>query len=93
MRPVFPRLVVGVEDPVKERPILFTGPSIPMVMDGTKTQTRRIADPDRLSVDLPSEIRSDLWDIMPKSQRMVAKKGRHRATLNPGQHGGDHEQR
>lgn len=68
---------------MKERPILFTGPSIPMVMDGTKTQTRRIADLQRLFVDLPREIRSDLWDIMPKSQRMVAKKGRHRATLNP----------
>jgi hypothetical protein len=53
-----------------------------MVMAGTKTQTRRIADLERLSVDVPAELRSDLWDIMPASYRMVARKGRHRAKLN-----------
>jgi hypothetical protein len=56
-----------------------------MVMAGTKTQTRRIADLERLSVDLPVEVRSDLWDDMPVSQRRVAKKGRHRVGMN--QHG------
>lgn len=65
---------------MREWPIIFTGVSIPMVMDGTKTQTRRIADLERLSVDVPRTVASDLGGLMPRS--WVAR-GRHRVRLNP----------
>ncbi len=41
---------------MKERPILFTGPSIPAVMDGTKSQTRRLINMNKLSVDVPDTV-------------------------------------
>jgi hypothetical protein len=51
-----------------------------MVMDGTKTQTRRLVDMGRLSVDIPVTVTSDLPGIIPLR---VAKPGRHRVRLNP----------
>jgi hypothetical protein len=63
---------------MREWPIIFTGVSIPMVMDGTKTQTRRIADLDRLRVDVPRSVMSDLPDLMPLRE---LKRGRYRVRI------------
>jgi hypothetical protein len=53
-----------------------------MVMDGTKTQTRRLVDMGRLSVDIPALVRSDAMPG-PHVPAVVAKPGRHRIRLNP----------
>ncbi len=67
---------------MKWRPIMFWHPLIPRVMDGTKTQTRRLVNMESLRVDLRREVHSDLADLFPSSL-ITVKPGRHRARLNP----------
>lgn len=67
---------------MKWRPIMFWHPLIPKVMDGTKTQTRRLVNMERLRVELRREVHSDLADLFPSSL-ITVKPGRHRASLNP----------
>lgn len=66
---------------MKWRPIIFHTTLIPMVMDGTKTQTRRLVDPNNLRIVLPQAV--DRRWLM--TQSGVARAGRHQAILN--QHG------
>lgn len=67
---------------MKWRPITFHQTFIPKVMDGTKTQTRRLVNLERLRIHLPREIRSDLWDATPARERRVVKPGRYHALLH-----------
>jgi hypothetical protein len=66
---------------MKWRPIMFHTSLIPKVMDGTKTQSRRLVNMDQFRVWLPQEVRSDLWDEMPRGERRIAGKGRHLARV------------
>lgn len=63
---------------MKWRPIMFHTTLIPLVMDGTKTQTRRLVDMDNLRIFLPQAV-DRRWLVR---ESLVVSAGRHRATLN-----------
>lgn len=66
-----------------ERPIIFKAEMVRAILDGTKTQTRRLVNLEHLRVWLPKRVSSDLPGIM--KPELIAPKGTYHARLN--QHG------
>ena len=70
----------------RERPILFSGPMVRAILEGRKTQTRRVAKPPTKAVFLPD----DQWKIdvdEPGTAYMDDEAGRMRITCPFGQPG------
>lgn len=52
------------------------------ILAGTKTQTRRLVNLDRLRVRLPYEVKSELPEVVTEGKPLAARAGTHPAALN-----------